>query len=112
MGALRCGAREQLCNDHCISRQATCTPQHECRRGQVRCGARCVAASECPPCGYGGPVCDPSNLGGTTCLSLGLGEGELVCDPASCTFDTSMCIGGSDGHGHGGDPGGMGGEGG
>jgi hypothetical protein len=42
------------------------------------------------PCGNGGS-CDPNNLGGASCTSLGLGAGTLVCDPLTCMYDTSMC---------------------
>ncbi len=47
-----------------------------------------------PVCGNGilerGEDCDGDDLGGATCESLGLGEGELGCTD-SCTFDTSDC---------------------
>jgi len=45
-----------------------------------------------PPCGNGG-MCNPNNLGGETCLGLGMGEGILACDAVTCTYDTSMCEG-------------------
>ena len=45
-----------------------------------------------PPCGNGGK-CNPSNLGGETCLGLGMGDGILACDAVTCTYDTSMCEG-------------------
>lgn len=49
-------------------------------------------------CGDGnidpGEQCDGANLQGFDCGSLGLGEGNLACDPVMCTFDTSMCMGG------------------
>lgn len=45
-----------------------------------------------PPCGAG-PGCDPSNFGGETCESLGLGEGQLLCDPTSCTIIVALCKG-------------------
>lgn len=44
------------------------------------------------PCGNGG-MCNPNNLGGETCLGLGMGEGILACDAVTCTYDTSMCEG-------------------
>jgi len=44
------------------------------------------------PCGAG-PGCDPTDLGGETCESLGLGSGRLLCDPATCTFVLSLCTG-------------------
>ena len=34
--------------------------------------------------------CDRSNLGGASCVSLGEGEGKLLCD-STCMFDYSMC---------------------
>jgi hypothetical protein len=42
------------------------------------------------PCGAG-PPCDPGNLGGRTCESLGRGAGVLQCDPDSCNLDISEC---------------------
>jgi hypothetical protein len=46
-------------------------------------------------CGDGevdvGEQCDGADLQGFDCESLGLGAGELGCDPVTCTFDTSMC---------------------
>ena len=45
-------------------------------------------------CGAGG-ACDPTNLGGQSCESLGMGVGLLICDPQTCTFDTSLCAGGT-----------------
>lgn len=43
-----------------------------------------------PPCGSG-VGCDPTNLGGESCHSLGLGNGTLLCDPSTCTFEVSLC---------------------
>lgn len=54
-------------------------------------------------CGDGmvspGEQCDGINLQGFDCGSLGLGTGTLACDPMTCTFDTSMCMGGGGGTG-------------
>jgi hypothetical protein len=54
-------------------------------------------------CGDGmvspGEQCDGGNLQGFDCASLGLGSGTLGCDPVTCTFDTSMCMGGGGGTG-------------
>lgn len=44
------------------------------------------------PCGYGGD-CDPRDLGGETCNTLGLGEGQLLCDPVTCTYSLAFCGG-------------------
>src|SRR5688572_16314030 len=44
-----------------------------------------------------GEQCDGANLQGFDCTSLGLGTGSLGCDPVTCTFDTSMCMGGGGG---------------
>ncbi|MDH5675606.1 MAG: hypothetical protein OEZ06_26015 [Myxococcales bacterium] len=63
-----------------------------------------------PPCGNATETCDPNDLGGATCDTLGMGEGRLLCDPATCTFDVSMCgSGGNTGSGGsgGGDTGGQ-----
>lgn len=47
-------------------------------------------------CGNGnvdpGEQCDGNDVGGFDCTSLGLGEGEIDCDPITCSFDTSMCV--------------------
>jgi hypothetical protein len=54
-------------------------------------------------CGDGmvmpGEQCDGVNLQGFDCSSLGLGTGTLACDAVTCTFDTSMCMGGGGGTG-------------
>jgi hypothetical protein len=44
------------------------------------------------PCGTG-PGCDPSDLGGETCHTLGLGAGTLLCNTSTCTFETQLCQG-------------------
>ena len=44
------------------------------------------------PCGYGLP-CNPKDLGGHTCESLGLNAGELSCDPKTCNFVLTKCDG-------------------
>lgn len=41
--------------------------------------------------------CDGANLNGFTCESLGNAGGTLGCDPVTCTFDTSMCMGNGSG---------------
>jgi hypothetical protein len=45
-------------------------------------------------CGNGvreqGEACDRSDLGASSCGSLGLGAGRLRCD-ASCSYDTAAC---------------------
>jgi hypothetical protein len=51
-----------------------------------------VVTRPAPPCGSG-PGCNPGNLGGETCESLGLGGGTLLCDPTSCTFAVTFCTG-------------------
>ena len=49
--------------------------------------------SNLPACGSMTKPCDPNNLGGQTCASLGAGSGTLLCDPMTCSFDRSMCTG-------------------
>jgi hypothetical protein len=48
----------------------------------------------------GSEQCDTSDLGGGTC-AMSNGAGTLLCDPATCTYDFSMCtntgVGGSGG---------------
>jgi cysteine-rich repeat protein len=51
--------------------------------GCSQCGDRIVQPGE---------QCDGDNLQGLTCEALGLGFGELFCDPRMCTFDTSGCV--------------------
>lgn len=55
-----------------------------------------------PPCGDGTDTCDPEDLGGETCQSLGAFGGTLACDPVTCTYDMSMCLGGGANGGSGG----------
>lgn len=45
-----------------------------------------------PPCGTG-PGCDPTDLGGETCESLGAGSGRLLCDSTTCLFELGLCDG-------------------
>jgi hypothetical protein len=58
-----------------------------------------------PGCGDGvietGEQCDGSNLGGSSCSSLGFTSGSLSCSSA-CTFNTSQCTSGGGGGGGGG----------
>ncbi len=64
--------------------------------GALACGAGCrFDISGCHNCGNrsieGPEECDSDNLGGNTCVSLGLPyAGVLACSP-DCTFDTSDC---------------------
>ncbi|HEV2847267.1 MAG TPA: prenyltransferase/squalene oxidase repeat-containing protein, partial [Thermoanaerobaculia bacterium] len=67
--------------------------------GTVSCTASCTldtnACSGPPRCGDGilnvaGEVCDGADLGGDTCVGLGLGPGTLSCG-STCKFDTSAC---------------------
>lgn len=51
-----------------------------------------VVVARKPPCGTG-PGCDPTDLGGETCESLGAGGGRLLCDPATCMFEVGLCDG-------------------
>jgi hypothetical protein len=60
----------------------------------------CVRADAC---GDGriqpGEQCDGADLQGFDCITLGLSDGTLSCDPVTCTFDTSNCNFGSSGTG-------------
>ena len=47
--------------------------------------------SDLPACGSMTKPCDPKNLGGQTCSMMGMGSGTLMCDPVTCSFDTSNC---------------------
>ena len=63
--------------------------------GELACTDECVLETGgCQSCGNGlideGEACDGENFGGLDCLSLGLGEGALVCN-SDCTRDDSAC---------------------
>ncbi|MDY0003473.1 MAG: hypothetical protein RBU30_19400 [Polyangia bacterium] len=68
----------------------------DCPDGTRLCSPNCEAS--CATCGNGvlervgdqGEVCDGSDLGGRSCLTLGYDEGLLQCD-AQCQLDTSNC---------------------
>jgi hypothetical protein len=56
--------------------------------------------SDCSPatsCGNDmvdpGEQCDGDDLQGFDCVSLGLDDGDLECDPVTCVFDVSECGG-------------------
>jgi hypothetical protein len=51
-----------------------------------------VVEPDKPPCGTG-PGCDPTDLGGETCESLGAGSGRLLCDSTTCLFELGLCDG-------------------
>ncbi len=69
--------------------------QVACHHGLRPCDAGVPIS--CEICGdsvrEGAEECDGPDLGGSTCESLDMGfdGGILLCDPESCTFDTSMC---------------------
>jgi hypothetical protein len=52
-------------------------------KGTAFCGDGTIDPSE---------DCEPGDLGGTTCASLGFASGTLACAPG-CTYDTSGCVG-------------------
>jgi Putative metal-binding motif/Prenyltransferase and squalene oxidase repeat len=67
--------------------------------GVLACTATCTldttGCSGPPRCGDGvinlaGEACDGADLGGQSCVGLGLGPGTLACGSA-CTFDTTGC---------------------
>ncbi|MFH2005476.1 MAG: hypothetical protein ABI333_02705 [bacterium] len=69
--------------------------------GSLSCSAGCSfdtggCSGTGPVCGNGareyGEQCDGANLGGQSCVSLGLASGTLSCD-SSCEFDTTGCYG-------------------
>jgi len=51
-----------------------------------------VVVAKKPPCGTG-PGCDPTDLGGESCESLGAGGGKLLCDSTTCLFELGLCDG-------------------
>lgn len=48
----------------------------------------------------GAEVCEPGNLNGETCASLGLESGDLACRDDCLGFDTTGCTGGTCGDGY------------
>lgn len=56
------------------------------------CSANCLSDETCNN-GYVDPgeQCDGDDPQGSDCNSLGLGVGDLSCDPVTCDFDTSAC---------------------
>jgi hypothetical protein len=66
--------------------------------GTLACGRDCAAfdTSGCGLCGDGSQggaeSCDGADLGGASCMSLGLGEGNLACLP-TCLYDFADCEG-------------------
>jgi hypothetical protein len=93
-GIAACGSSTEIPT---VAEDPWATPEEEVDAGQPDAGPD---ISTFPACGNGG-MCNPSNLGGETCLGLGMGEGFLACDAVTCTYDTSMCegMGGSGGNG-------------
>jgi hypothetical protein len=49
----------------------------------------------------GAEQCDGASTGPANCGQLGFSGGTLLCDPATCTFDDSMCFSGAGGVGGG-----------
>jgi hypothetical protein len=62
------------------------TPETQAMR-VAKCGNGIIEGDE---------QCDKYNLGGATCLSLGEGNGKLMCD-SDCAFDTKLCEGDTSG---------------
>jgi hypothetical protein len=53
--------------------------------GAATCGNGMIDATE---------QCDGTMLGAMgTCMALGMGSGTLSCDPTTCRYDMSMCMG-------------------
>jgi hypothetical protein len=49
---------------------------------QPRCGDGLRDATE---------MCEPNDLAGATCMSLGFSGGILNCNKTTCAYDTLMC---------------------
>lgn len=68
--------------------------------GQLGCTAACMhdktdCQASSPECGNGkkedGEQCDGEDLDGESCQGLGFSQGQLLCDPSTCRFDTGQC---------------------
>ena len=60
-------------------------------------------ACDCIPLGCGngvmdpGEQCDPKLPIAASCASLGKGMGVVSCDPKTCMYNVTMCVGGNGG---------------
>jgi hypothetical protein len=85
---------------------ATCTPDGvwgECKCQESGGDGSGGGGSSTGTCGNGvrdgNEQCDGSDLGGGSCSMMN-GTGTVLCDPAACVYDFSMCTtSGSGGHG-------------
>jgi hypothetical protein len=66
---------------------------------QPRCGDGLRDATE---------MCEPNDLAGATCMSLGFSGGILNCNKTTCAYDTLMCRMSTGTAGSGGNSGGAG----
>lgn len=84
----------------CVSSQLVpCGDDWICPVGSACVDATAVGESRCvsTTCGDGliGAVedCDGDDLAGGTCGALGFYDGDLRCNPTTCRFETSSCLG-------------------
>ena len=100
-GCYACGDGAIDPGEECDTNQlggATCQdlamPGDTASGGMLACNACTLVVGTCTFCGdglrQGTEVCDGNQLGGATCMSLGLGAGMLACN-SSCNFNTSGC---------------------
>lgn len=73
---LNLGVGSLSCSQDCLLDTAGCTLNSECGDGVIVIGIE---------------LCDGSELGGQTCLGLGLGEGTLGCSADCQDYDTAGC---------------------
>jgi hypothetical protein len=108
----RAGDRQRPCERRLMNSQIETSPRVVCAMGLLllfmsACsGSRSALSTQplgasstdttsstesLPACGTMTDTCNPNNLGGATCSSMGMGTGTLRCDQATCSFNTSMC---------------------
>lgn len=59
--------------------------------GCTTCGDDVAELGDPDAAGY--ETCDGTDLRGQNCISVGQAQGELACDPVTCEWDVSGCVG-------------------
>ncbi len=93
-----CGALDPACVDMTVDACDYCSASGSCGTGPCPANIDPTDNAFCsdPVCGNniveGDEVCDGTDLGGVTCVTLGYEGGTLTCLPDCSGFDTSGCI--------------------